>query len=95
MAPAGGGCYEPPFLRNCAQTPEACVKLIRYHRLYGCSAAPLQWPGRRGTALLESMITLFSRQMDAEIGTRLWTRVKAPPRSAGALYGRVGGVFTC
>lgn len=43
-------------------------------------------PGRRDMALLQSMITLFSRQMDTEIGTRLWTWVKALLQSAGALY---------
>lgn len=70
--------------------PKACVKLIQYHRLYGCFIPLLQWAGRRDMVLLQFMITLFTWQMDTEIGTRLWTWVKAPLQSAAVLYGRWG-----
>lgn len=63
----------PRFLRICAQMPKACVKIIQYHGMYGCSIPLLQWAGSRDMVLLQSMITLFTRQMDTEIGTRLWT----------------------
>lgn len=77
----------PPQLRP---MPKACVRSAQYHRLHGCSTHPLQRPERTDTLLLQPMITLFSRQMDTEIGTRLWTWVKAPLQSAAALYGREG-----
>lgn len=88
--PSGWQLLWSKFLRNCAQMPKACVKLIQSHRLYGWSTSLLQRPGSREMVRLWSMITLLTQQMGAEIGTRLWTRVEAPLQSAAALYWRRG-----
>ena len=50
----------------------------------------LQQPGRKERVLLWSTITLFTQQMDTEIGTCLWTWLKGPLQSAGALYWKWG-----
>lgn len=42
-------------------------------RLFYSSTALARKKRHGPSALLQSMITLFTRQMDTEIGTRLWT----------------------
>lgn len=68
--------------------PKACVKLIQYHRRYASSTPLLQQPESRDMVPLWSVITLFTQQMDTEIGTRLWTCVRHSFSRRAMLYGR-------